>query len=65
MGFAGLDCSVPFPCPANCSGNGQCVHGKCYCDAAHAGYDCSHKLVCNNSCTDHGVVGDLSEVFFS
>ncbi|KAK3284896.1 hypothetical protein CYMTET_7472 [Cymbomonas tetramitiformis] len=31
------------PCPADCSDNGECVRGRCYCNAGYTGEDCSMK----------------------
>ena len=36
-----LDCGEPIPCPEDCSGNGDCVLGKCWCKDFYSGDDCA------------------------
>jgi len=31
------------PCPSECSGNGECLRGRCYCNAGFVGEDCAMK----------------------
>lgn len=46
--MAQVDSSVEVRCPQQCSGNGNCVHGKCHCIEGHTGTDCSNSklLIC-------------------
>ena len=39
--FSILAESTETACPKGCSGQGQCVHGKCYCSQGSKGADCS------------------------
>ncbi len=41
--YKGEDCSEPWTCPKDCSGNGPCHNGKCYCKDGYEGEDCSMK----------------------
>mmetsp|Transcript_29223 Transcript_29223/g.45765 ORF Transcript_29223/g.45765 Transcript_29223/m.45765 type:complete len:1255 (+) Transcript_29223:84-3848(+) len=40
-GFSSVRICDSVECQGDCSGNGQCVTGKCICDAAFSGDDCS------------------------
>ena len=48
IGFSGEACESDdegvTTCPRGCSGHGSCRHGRCTCDAAYAGHDCSIEL---------------------
>jgi len=39
-----------------CSGRGECVDGRCVCDAGFRSFDCS-RLTCENGCSGHGSCG--------
>jgi hypothetical protein len=44
-------------CPKRCSGNGQCLHGKCVCavETGFGGVDCSEALtLCPGLCSGNG-----------
>merc|ERR1712146_494802 len=51
-GFGGLGCSG-FSCPADCSGNGQCLNGSCICNTGFGGVACANKT-CVNDCSGSG-----------
>lgn len=40
-------------CPSGCSGNGECVEGKCKCEIGFGSDDCSVE-VCPENCNHHG-----------
>ena len=50
-GWFGADCGVPG-CPNNCSGNGECHDGQCYCKKGFSGPDCATE--CTNKCSGRG-----------
>ena len=66
-GWLGKDCGRQTECPGDswmtrtCTGHGECVKGRCMCDAYHYGVDCSMETcpeMCNNvgKCTSYGCV---------
>jgi len=48
LGFA-------MECPMNCSGNGICHQGTCFCDPGFDGADCGRALSCPSNCSHHGL----------
>lgn len=50
--WTGEDCSQ-LRCKNDCSGHGECVHGRCRCNAGRYGDDCS--VGCPNDCSGKGV----------
>ena len=47
---------VPDTCPNDCSGNGVCDRGTCFCQAGFTGADCSQPIdVCPNDCSGNGI----------
>eukprot|EP00301_Raphidiophrys_heterophryoidea_P000930 c10462_g1_i1.p1 GENE.c10462_g1_i1~~c10462_g1_i1.p1 ORF type:complete len:927 (-),score=180.30 c10462_g1_i1:83-2830(-) len=53
-GWGGLDCTVEFVCPNNCSGNGICRAHVCFCYHGYTGRDCAVGLFCPNNCNGNG-----------
>eukprot|EP00298_Acanthocystis_sp_HF-20_P013509 c20386_g1_i1.p1 GENE.c20386_g1_i1~~c20386_g1_i1.p1 ORF type:complete len:947 (-),score=417.33 c20386_g1_i1:84-2924(-) len=53
-GWAGIDCSVEFTCPNNCSSNGVCRAHTCFCYHGYTGSDCAIALFCPNNCNANG-----------
>jgi hypothetical protein len=37
----GLRCEFKFKCPKDCSKNGECLNGKCFCSPGWEGEDCA------------------------
>ncbi|XP_055515945.1 tenascin isoform X7 [Leucoraja erinacea] len=52
-GWKGENCTEP-DCPANCNDRGQCVDGRCVCEAGYTGDDCGFEDLCLNDCSDQG-----------
>ncbi|XP_032905096.1 tenascin isoform X12 [Amblyraja radiata] len=52
-GWKGENCTEP-DCPANCNDRGQCVDGRCVCEAGYTGDDCGLEDLCLNDCSDQG-----------
>ncbi len=50
-GWHGPDCGEPG-CPKDCSEQGQCRKGRCYCKKGFSGLDCSTQ--CKNRCNKRG-----------
>eukprot|EP00299_Pterocystis_sp_00344_P020055 c9882_g2_i1.p1 GENE.c9882_g2_i1~~c9882_g2_i1.p1 ORF type:complete len:919 (-),score=236.56 c9882_g2_i1:55-2811(-) len=53
-GFGGVDCSIEFICPNNCTGNGVCRAHACFCYHGYTGRDCSIELFCPGNCNGNG-----------
>lgn len=49
------DKSLNQACLNQCSQQGSCKGGKCYCDPGYIGDDCGKSVECPNSCTNHGI----------
>ena len=49
-----------FDCPHNCSDQGQCVAGKCFCFPKFSGPDCSLPL-CPNKCGQNAGWGECKK----
>jgi len=50
----GFPALVPRSCAHNCSGHGECFHGKCTCFRGFSGADCLVEEPCPVSCSGHG-----------
>lgn len=48
--LANIDANAEVRCPQQCSGNGNCVYGKCHCFDGFGGADCSisESLICSS-----------------
>jgi len=54
-GYDGYDCSMAT-CPNECSNNGICHNGTCYCNHQWKGPDCSvYVEPCPNNCSGNGI----------
>ncbi|ODN02024.1 Teneurin-a [Orchesella cincta] len=51
--LANIDANAEVRCPQQCTGNGNCVYGKCHCFDGFGGVDCSIS-VCPVLCSNHG-----------
>lgn len=47
--------SAAAPCPSDCSGNGICANGRCFCNPGFDGEDCSAEQACPKDCSGNGV----------
>lgn len=53
-GWNGMDCTIEFTCPNECSGNGLCRAHNCFCYHGWTGTDCSVAMFCPNNCNGNG-----------